>query len=162
PNSGPQSHALDRVLRLAEERGGGLWIRLLEPTLVRYQNDLFASMRMHPEVDALATAMAPATDGALLFATRLAGILKWNGSQFESLAPKSALPASPIVAIAASENDVWLGTVDAGLLRLRSGVIIAMTAGLPDLRINCLLPGDRDEVYVGTNRGLARWDGTQF
>src|SRR5215467_6159243 len=46
--------------------------------------------------------------------------------------------------------------------RLRHGVITAMTAGLPDLRINCLLPGDRDEVYAGTNRGLARWDGTRF
>jgi ligand-binding sensor domain-containing protein len=111
----------------------------------------------------LATAIAPAADGAILLATRLEGILKWDGSHLETLAPKSALPASPIVAIAASEHgDVWLGTVDAGVLRLRSGVITALTAGLPDLRINSLLSRDRDEVYAGTNRGLARWDGTQF
>lgn len=162
-DSGPQSLTLDRVLGLAADSAGNLWIRLPEPTLVRYQNQSFTSMRLRPNVDALATAMAAGINGTLLVATRLDGILRWNGTYFETIAPKSSLPSSPIISIGGSASgDVWLGTVDVGLLRLKDGVITSVTAGLPDLKVNSVSAGTPDELYVGTNRGLARWDGKQF
>ncbi|MBV8830782.1 MAG: hypothetical protein JO108_16285, partial [Acidobacteriaceae bacterium] len=162
-DSGTEPFALDRILGIVADRAGSLWFRLPEPTLVRYEKGLFTAMRVRPGVDSLATAMVPAADGTLLFATRLDGILRWNGWHFESTAPQSALPPSPIISIAASGNgDIWLGTVDAGLLRLRSRVITKIAAGLPDLKVNCMLADERGDLYVGTDHGLALWDGTRF
>ena len=162
-DSGPESPALDRVLGLAADHSGGLWMRMPGPTLVRYQNDAFAPMRMRPKVDALVTAMTSGQDESLLFATRLDGVVKWNGTQFETIAPKSALPSSPIISIVRSANGaVWLGTVDTGILRVEGDAITAFTKGIPDIRINCLLASGKDELYAGTNRGLVRWDGARF
>ncbi len=35
-----------------------------------------------------------------------------------------------------------------------------VVAGLPDRKVNSLLPGDAGEMLVGTDRGVVRWDGT--
>ena len=37
-----------------------------------------------------------------------------------------------------------------------------MDAGLPDRKINCLLVISKDELWVGTDTGLFRWDGKEF
>jgi signal transduction histidine kinase len=59
----------------------------------------------------------------------------------------------------ARDGGFWLGTRDAGLLRVQGGSVQRITHGLPDQKVNCLLTGDDGEVWVGTDRGIARWNG---
>ena len=33
--------------------------------------------------------------------------------------------------------------------------------GLPNLKINCLLPGPNGDLWIGTDKGIARWTGTE-
>ncbi len=35
-----------------------------------------------------------------------------------------------------------------------------MGPGLPDRKVNCLLPLDGGELWVGTDRGVVRWNGS--
>ncbi|MGA3239255.1 MAG: two-component regulator propeller domain-containing protein [Bryobacteraceae bacterium] len=155
--------APDRVLGLAADRSAGLWILRQDPTVLRYQNGAFAQMTLRPKVDALVTAMAEGPDGSLLFASRLDGVFKWNGARFETIIGNASLSLSPVTSIAATAiADVWLGTIDNGLLRVRGKAVSRITDRLPGLKVNCLLVGVKDELYVGTNRGLTRWDGARL
>jgi ligand-binding sensor domain-containing protein len=161
--SGSDHFPPDRVLGLASDQAGGLWIRLRGPTLLRYQNGSFGAMTVTPNRDGLVTAMANGQGGSLLFASRLDGVFRWKTSNFEIILSKAAIPSSPIISLAASANgDVWLGTNDIGLLRFHENTVIPITNGLPDLKITCLLEAAEGELYVGTNRGLARWDGARL
>ena len=38
----------------------------------------------------------------------------------------------------------------------------AVSKGLPDLKVNCLLPGKDGELWVGTDKGVARWNGSEL
>jgi ligand-binding sensor domain-containing protein len=82
-----------------------------------------------------------------------------RGNKFETLAATTGLSRSPVLAIAEMPNgDIWVGTRDAGLYRLHGGRIDAVTDGLPDLKVNCLLPTEHGELWVGTDRGIVRWN----
>jgi signal transduction histidine kinase/ligand-binding sensor domain-containing protein len=68
---------------------------------------------------------------------------------------------SPVVAMGEGpDGRVWLGTRGAGLFYVDDGQAKAVVRGLPDRRVNCVLPLTGSEVWVGTDAGVVRWDGT--
>jgi len=74
-----------------------------------------------------------------------------------------AVPTSAVISIAATtDGKIWLGTQDRGLLCLRGGRIYAATKDLRPMKINCLLPLENSELWVGTTEGLWRWNGTDL
>src|ERR1700690_1047178 len=60
-----------------------------------------------------------------------------------------------------ADGRVWLGTLGDGLFFLTGGRATRVNSGLPDRKINSLLPIG-DELWVGTNTGLYRGNGTGF
>jgi ligand-binding sensor domain-containing protein/signal transduction histidine kinase len=100
-------------------------------------------------------------DGASLLTDLVDGIIRVRGENVQVLAPPTLLPPSLVLAIAKTrDGKIWLGTV-AGLFYFADGRTTRVT-GIPDKKINCLLPvGDR-ELWVGTSKGLYRWNGTLF
>src|SRR5882762_8513606 len=98
-------------------------------------------------------------DGAWLLTDLIDGILRVRGENVQVLAPPTVLPPSLVLAMAeARDGKIWLGTV-AGLFYFADGRTTRVT-GISDKKINCLLPvGDR-ELWVGTSKGLYRWNGT--
>jgi signal transduction histidine kinase/ligand-binding sensor domain-containing protein len=73
-----------------------------------------------------------------------------------------AEPNSAVLSMAETpDGKVWLGTRDKGLFYMSEGKVVAVPTGLSDSRINCLLAfGDR-ELWIGTDKGVLRWDGTR-
>src|SRR5262249_13173466 len=59
-------------------------------------------------------------------------------------------------------GDTWLGTRGAGLLVVRGTHVTRFTDGLPDLKVNCLLAFKDDDVWIGTDKGIVRWTGTEI
>ena len=57
---------------------------------------------------------------------------------------------------------IWLGTLGAGLFSLVDGKATRVDAGLPERKINCLLPTGEKELWVGTDHGLFHWSGMSF
>ncbi len=161
---GPHPFVIDHVFGLSTDRDGSLWVQLSDPTLLRYRNGTFAAVTLNPQLgDGRVTAIARASTGALLIASRRDGAVSWTGSKFESIATAASLPRSPVVSIAGTtKDDVWLGTREAGLIHVNRRQISRITSGLPDLRINCLLAEKNGDVLVGTDRGMVRWDGSEI
>src|SRR5260370_33778952 len=86
--------------------------------------------------------------------------LSWS----TGLAPhRLAAPTSGVISIATTaDGKIWLGTENRGLFYLREGHVSAMPNRLPSGKVNCLLPFQNSELWIGTSKGVARWDGTEL
>src|SRR6202034_458187 len=91
------------------------------------------------------------------------GVAIHRQSNFEMIADADALPRSPVLSMAQTpDGGIWVGTRGAGLFRLLHGQTLSVTEGLPDLKVNCLLPDVNGNFWVGTDSGVVRWDGTRL
>jgi ligand-binding sensor domain-containing protein/signal transduction histidine kinase len=160
--------ALNHVLGLVADPDGSLWVRLRRssPTLLQYRDGRFRDgMEAYGLSEAAVSAMGRSTDGApLLWVLRgePSGIVL-RGNKFETLAAPAGYSRSAVLAVAQTPNhDLWVGTRDAGLFRVRGGQTQAITEGLPDLKVNALVPFGNNELWVGTDSGVARWDGKKL
>src|SRR6266446_1899816 len=98
-------------------------------------------------------------DGASLFTDLIDGILRVRGENVQVLAPPAVLPPSLVLTMAEThDGKIWLGTA-AGLFYFADGRTTSVT-GISDKKINCLLPAGDRELWVGTSKGLYRWNGT--
>jgi signal transduction histidine kinase/ligand-binding sensor domain-containing protein len=152
------------VLGLVSDAEGGLWARLQGPVLVHYpRGELMGVTPQEAVPGSLVTAMARGLDGGLLLASIRRGVLSALGTDFTEIAPRTAMPASFVIAMTQTPSgDLWLGTRDVGLFRLLHGQLTPVTAGVPDRKINCLLPGAGAEVWIGTDNGVVRWNGHEI
>jgi len=60
------------------------------------------------------------------------------------------------------DGKIWLGTERRGLFYLQKGRVSSALNGLDDTKINCLLPLQNSELWVGTAKGMLHWDGTEL
>lgn len=74
-----------------------------------------------------------------------------------------AEPNSVVFSMAeTSDGKVWLGTRDKGLFYMADGKVVAVPTGLSDAKINCLLASEDRELWIGTDKGILRWDGAKL
>jgi ligand-binding sensor domain-containing protein/signal transduction histidine kinase len=153
---------ITRVLGLATDAAGDLWVRLQGPRVVRYHSARFEEV-VAPAVrtEAGFTAMSSGRTGDVLITGLRVGLIRQKGRDFTQLATAEDLPRSIVIAIAeAPGGTIWLGSRDAGLYSLNAGRLLAAGTGAPDRKINSLLAIDDRNVWIGTDNGLARWDGS--
>jgi ligand-binding sensor domain-containing protein/signal transduction histidine kinase len=147
------------ALGLTPDNDGNLWVRLAAPMMLQYRNGVFENP-MAALGYSNVSAMSRTTHGALLAAAMEHGAITFRQGRFEMLASSDALPRSPVISIAQTDNhDIWMGTRDAGLFHLAGGKATAVTKGLPDPKVNCLLSDGERGLLVGTDNGLVRWNG---
>jgi ligand-binding sensor domain-containing protein len=152
-----------RVLGLSADNDGCLWLRLEDLTILRYCNGAFESHPTGQEAYTDVSAMGRAIHGDTLSWRMDHGLFDLHGGKFKMLVSDADLPRSPVTSLAQTPNgDMWMGTRDAGVFRQSGGVTWAIRAGLPDLKVNCLLAdGDRD-LWIGTDDGMVRWNGSEL
>src|SRR5215468_970200 len=79
------------------------------------------------------------------------------GFRPQRLAP----PNSAVTAMAeTADGRLWLGTRDKGLFYMSQGRVFAAGKGLPNSQINCILAVENQELWIGTDTGMVRWNGT--
>ena len=83
--------------------------------------------------------------------TRLSWAISFRPQRFAD--PNSAVTAMSETA----DGKVWLGTRDKGLFYMSQGQVTAAGNGVLSSQINCLLPLDNGELWIGTNAGMVRW-----
>jgi ligand-binding sensor domain-containing protein len=106
-------------------------------------------------------AILPVPSGHLLIGTRKRGVLVYDGKQISVLHP--ALDEMHVTVLAGNESDLWIGTLDRGVIHFHGGQAETFTEdqGLPDTDVQSLaITGET--TYVGTVSGVAVFDGGRF
>jgi PAS domain S-box-containing protein len=144
------------ILQLLTDADGKLWIRPQGADLVRQKDGKFESVR-HGQ-DAI-TALSKGNNSGVLVSSIDQGTFRYMADDVQKLGPSSP----PVISMTETdEGKIWLGTLGDGLFVLTGGRATQINAGLPDRKINCLLAIGKDELWVGTDTGLYRGNGTGF
>jgi ligand-binding sensor domain-containing protein len=107
------------------------------------------------------TTILPCPNGHLLIGTKKLGVLIYDGKTIQELHP--TLSHLYVEALAGSEADLWVGTLDQGVKHWHAGTTesFSVEQGLPDPQVQAIaLSGDR--AYVGTPSGVAEFDRARF
>src|ERR1035437_89399 len=107
------------------------------------------------------TAILPAPSGHLLIGTRKRGVLVYDGKRITVLHP--TLDAFYVTALAGNESNLWVGTLNHGVLHFHAGATdsFAEAQGLPDPQVQSLAISG-DTTYAGTATGVAVFSGGRF
>jgi ligand-binding sensor domain-containing protein/signal transduction histidine kinase len=84
----------------------------------------------------------------------------WN---YDMMPDRQPPLTSLVVAMAQTDDGkIWLGTERRGLLYLQESRVVSVFNGRGGTKINCLLPLQNSELWVGTAKGVVRWNGTEL
>ncbi len=100
------------------------------------------------------TAILPVRSGHLLIGTKKRGVLVYDGKQIAVLHP--TLDALYVTALAGNESDLWVATLNRGVLHFHAGETesFAEAQGLPDPQVLSLAISG-ENTYAGTATGVA-------
>jgi PAS domain S-box-containing protein len=143
------------ILQLLTNAGGKLWIRPQGAYLVRQKDHKFESIRYGlPAI----TALSKDNHGGVLVSDIEQGTFRFTADDVQKLGPSSP----PVISMAeTADGKVWLGTLGDGLFFIAGGGATSVNAGLPDRKINSLLPIG-EELWVGTDTGLYHGNSNGF
>jgi ligand-binding sensor domain-containing protein/signal transduction histidine kinase len=149
------------VLGLALDANGSLWIRLQGPTLmVRDRSGAFRSVTPDSsQAESDIAAMCVGKDGELLITGLTKGIFRDRNGKFAISATRDGLPRLVISMIELADGVDWLGTREQGLYTLNGQRVSRFAGELPDKKVNALLSLNGRDLWIGTDKGLVRWDG---
>jgi len=147
------------ILQLLTDAGGKLWIRTQGAYLVRQKDGKFESVgRGLPAI----IAASKDNNGGVLVSDIEQGAFRFMGDDVQKLAPDVLPGLPPVISMAqTADGKIWMGTLGAGLFFLSGVRATKVSAGLPDRKINSLLPIG-EELWVGTDTGLYRGNGKDF
>ena len=146
---------------LADSREPELIIGTAEDGLLAFNGRAFRQI-LPSDLDARAiTAILPSASGHLLIGTKKRGVLVYDGKRITVL--HATLKDIHVTALGGSEADLWVGTLDRGVLHFHAGATesFAETQGLPDPQVTSLAFAG-DTTYVGTALGVAVFGGGRF
>lgn len=138
-----------------------LWIATAGEGLIAFDGRKFTQIRPDDQTLRSLTAVLALSSGRVLLGAGKGGVLVWDG---QSLAHyHSALNDLQVTALAGSETDLWVGTVDRGIFRWHAGQLdhFAEPEGLPDPRILSIAI-DGGAAYAGTALGVAEFRDGRF
>lgn len=152
------------ILGLTADVEGNLWIRLPNGHLLRYGDGKFDDVTLaleRPEVGVIA--MCRGKDGEALFWGLISGPFEYRRGKFSTMAQMPAGLNLLVISMAETrDGTIWLGTRDSGLFQLKGANVWSGPKVFLDPKINALLAEDNQELWMGTDNGLARWTGTEF
>jgi ligand-binding sensor domain-containing protein len=107
------------------------------------------------------TSILPVPSGHLLFGTKKRGVLIYDGKRITAL--HTSLDATYVTALVGNESDLWVGTLNQGVLHFHAGVTDSFTEaqGMPDPQVESLAIFG-DTIYAGTATGVSVFSGGRF
>ena len=187
----PMSIPIGPVQSLVADSQSNLWILLENTKILRYHDGKFDPGRNEAEVGITSLGRArdgsalfsSLTLGPLSYGAGSFKVLTTPEASSDPASPsvtndelssrlswatgvathRLAKPSTAVVAVAeTTDGFVWLGTRDRGLFYLKGGRVYHVPEGVDDGRINCLLPMENGELWVGTDKGVFRWAGLKL
>jgi ligand-binding sensor domain-containing protein/signal transduction histidine kinase/CheY-like chemotaxis protein len=151
------------ILTLAQTPDGYLWAGTWEG-VARFDGTRFTLFESHstPALQARSIrGLATSRDGTLWLSTE-AGLTGMRGGTFFPVPTPPDLAVKDLrTLLSARDGSLWIATLGYGLLRYQDGRFQAWTTrtGLVDDYVSALAEGADGSIWIGTSRGLQRWDG---
>jgi ligand-binding sensor domain-containing protein len=103
------------------------------------------------------TCIAAGGNGHLLIGTKKRGVLVFDGKKFAPV--HATLAKTYVTAMAGNETDLWIGTIDKGVLHWHAGEtdVFGEQQGLPDMRVLSLAV-DGNRAFAGTAVGVGEFE----
>jgi ligand-binding sensor domain-containing protein/signal transduction histidine kinase len=148
------------VTTLCADRSGGVWFGTLTGGLVRWQNGVFKSTDFKSE---RIESLYQDREGSLWIGTSQAGLLLWRDGKIARFPVKDGLREVTAVAEDGTGH-LWVGTQQGDLFCRGDGSLqrFSRSDGLPDATIQTILADGAESLWIGTCRGLVRFDGASF
>jgi len=139
---------------LVGSRQPELLIATLGEGVLAFDGQTFRQIRPTQDEARAVTALLPLASGRLLIGTAKLGLLIYDGKTLRRFHPSTS--NLYITALAGSEAELWVGTLNDGLLRWHGGQTehIGEEQGLPDSRVEQIALADAS-AFVGTPMGVA-------
>ncbi len=139
---------------LTDSRQPELLIATLGEGVLAYDGSRFRQIRAKQENARAVTALLPLASGRLLIGTAKLGLLVYDGKTLRRF--HTTTDNVYVTALAGSEAELWVGTLNDGLLYWHGGQTerIGEDQGLPDRRVEQIALAD-GRAYVGTPMGVA-------
>ncbi len=139
---------------LADSRQPELLIATLGEGVLAFDGSRFRQIRATQDDARVVTALLPTSSGRLLMGTAKLGLLIYDGKALRKF--HATMNDVYVTSLAGSESEIWVGTLNDGLLYWRGGQTerIGEAQGLPDRRVDQIALGE-GRAYVGTPMGVA-------
>ncbi len=147
---------------ISESLGPQLWIATAGEGLLQFDGSTFHQIRPEDPGTRELTSVLPLTTGRVLLGSAKAGVMAWDGRVLTQLHP--GLSGEHVTALAGTESDLWIGTIDHGLLHWHAGQLDRFTegTGLPDPQVLSLAVKDGGLLFAGTPLGVAEFQDGRF
>ena len=146
---------------LADSQEQELVVATAQEGLLAFNGRSFRQIRPQDFEARAITSILPTAAGHLLIGTKKRGVLVYDGKRLAPLHP--SLNVQYVTALAGTESDLWIGTLDQGVFHWHAGEVDSFgeEQGLPDRQVQCLATFG-EKTYVGTVLGVAVFDGGRF
>ncbi|WMW80419.1 two-component regulator propeller domain-containing protein [Undibacterium cyanobacteriorum] len=171
----PSSLALDQIGAMLRDRSGLLWIGTWGAGIQKHlpSHDTIRMLRHSPTYSTGLTrsnvrSILETKDGRILVGTEGSGIDIFDRRRgliggYRPTSNQSSTSMAPAVLALVETNDgsLWAGTRQSGLKRLAAGAkewqTYSVADGLPSNQTPTLFVSSKNELWVGTTQGFARW-----
>jgi ligand-binding sensor domain-containing protein len=140
---------------LTDSRQPELLIATLGEGVLAFDGHQFRQIRPRQVEARTVTSLLPLGSGRLLMGTAKLGLLVYDGKSLKRF--HTTTNNVYVTALAGSEAELWVGTLNDGLLYFHGGQTerISEEQGLPDRRVEQIATRDGGSAYVGTPMGVA-------
>jgi len=158
----PKEHSSDLsngfIPQVLTDTSGQLWAADDFTHLFRYEAGILKGpIADNGRHDYAVSVMNKSSDGWLLFASELQGVVEYKQGERRVLLEPLAVPGPPTAMAQTTDGTIWIGTAEKGLFEFQPEKGEASLLQVPSLknkRINCLLALANTTLLVGTKQGL--------
>jgi ligand-binding sensor domain-containing protein len=146
---------------LADAQEPELIIATAQAGLVAFNGHAFRQIFPQDANARTLTSVLPVASGHLLVGTKKRGVLVYDGGKITVLHP--TLSNLYVTALAGTESDLWVGTLNQGVLHWHAGQTDSFgeEQGLPDRQVLSIAVSG-DTTFVGTVLGVAVFEAGRF
>jgi signal transduction histidine kinase/ligand-binding sensor domain-containing protein len=151
-----------RIRGLFVDGRGTLWINTYDNSLTSWRNGVFTH-----EYQAQQVASVFSRSNEILFAMQGGDLVSRKGGPDTPGEWRLLKPAGRTTGVSYHEDArsvLWYNTRDGAVGRLTgtNSEVLASNIGLDGQRVNCLTSDPSGNIWVGTDKGIAVWDGNRF
>lgn len=146
-------------MAMTEDAVGNLWIATEKQGLYRYANEQFTNFTNADGLPHIETTnLLNLKDGRLLIGTR-SGLAIYQDGKISAITKQDDFNEDHIRSLYEDADGViWIGTYDAGLIRLKNGKFkrISQTDGMFNGNVFCTLEDENGWFWINSNNGIYR------